>query len=208
VRQIITDGKRYLLDVAHFIRTHSIKPTKVLSFHAKHVACIKKNKPGKEFEFGRVFQLGRIGGNFLITMACNRVRMEDKACLGGMIAEHARIFGGGVLDSIGTDKGYYSRKNIRAAVDAQIAEIGIQSPVSVKAQGAIDLMRVKKLRDRRAGIEPLIGHAKRLGLGRSRMKSDSATLAAGYRSILGFNLNQLSRFLNGVVKKTACSSTI
>jgi hypothetical protein len=53
---------RYLLDVAHFIRTHTIKPDKLLSFHCFEVACIRKGKVGKENEFGRVFQLGRIGG--------------------------------------------------------------------------------------------------------------------------------------------------
>ena len=62
----------------------------------------------------------------------------------------------------------------------------------------------ERLRDRRAGIEPLIGHAKHGGqLGRSRMKSDAATLAAGYGSILGFNLRQLIRHQAGKMKEKA-----
>jgi hypothetical protein len=48
---------RYLLDVAHFIRTHTMKPDKLLAFHCFEVACIRKGKVGKENEFGRVFQL-------------------------------------------------------------------------------------------------------------------------------------------------------
>jgi hypothetical protein len=41
-----------------------------------------------------------------------------------------------------------------------------------------------RLADRRAGIEPLIGHAKQGGqLGQSRMKTDDTTLAAGYSAI-------------------------
>jgi IS5 family transposase len=52
--------------------------------------------------------------------------------------------------------------------------------------------------DRRACIEPLIGHAKQDGqLGQSRMKTDEATLAAGYGAIGGFNLRQLIRHLLG-----------
>ena len=52
--------------------------------------------------------------------------------------------------------------------------------------------------DRRAGIEPLIGHAKQGGqLGQSRMKTDETTLAAGYSAIGGFNLRQLIRHLLG-----------
>jgi hypothetical protein len=52
--------------------------------------------------------------------------------------------------------------------------------------------------DRRAGIEPLIGHAKHGGqLGQSRMKTDDTTLAAGYAAIGGFSLRQLIRHLLG-----------
>jgi hypothetical protein len=55
-----------------------------------------------------------------------------------------------------------------------------------------------RLVDRRAGIEPLIGHAKHGGqLGQSRMKTDATTLAAGYAAIGGFNLRQLIRHLLG-----------
>lgn len=190
--QVSRYGKRYILDVAHFIRKQTIKAGKILSLHAQALSCIKKGKLGKDFEFGRVYQLGRIGGNFLITMACDSIRMEDKQCLGGMIGEHARLFGEGVLKSIGTDKGYYSSRNLRSAFSADICEVGIQCPGSVKAKGRIDEAAVKTLRDRRAGIEPLIGHAKKMGLGRSRMKSDTATLASGYRCVLGFNLRQLA----------------
>jgi hypothetical protein len=57
------------------------------------------------------------------------------------------------------------------------------------------------LRNRRAGIEPLIGHIKRGGqLGKSKMKSDQATLAAGYGSVLGFNLRQMIRHQQGKMK--------
>jgi hypothetical protein len=53
-----------------------------------------------------------------------------------------------------------------------------------------------RLADRRAGIEPLIGHAKQGGqLGQSRMKTDDTTLAAGYSAIGGFNLRQLIHHL-------------
>lgn len=54
----------------------------------------------------------------------------------------------------------------------------------------------EQLANRRAGIEPLIGHAKRGGqLGLSRMKNDRNTESAGYAAILGFNLRQTNRAL-------------
>lgn len=57
------------------------------------------------------------------------------------------------------------------------------------------------LHNRRAGIEPLIGHTKHGGqMGRSRMKSDETTKSAGYTAVLGFNLRQLARNLAGEVR--------
>jgi IS5 family transposase len=186
-------GWRYLLDVAHFTRTHGIKPGKILSFHAHQVACIKKGKAGKEKEFGRVFQLGRIGGNFLIAFACTSVRMNDKQSLLPAVNEHRAIFGKKVLKQVGTDKGYYKRKNIKEIEALGINADGLQRTVNAKSQ--VDSETAKVLRDRRSGIEPLIKHAKSFGLGKSKMKSDSTTLASGYRSVMGFNLHQMMRHM-------------
>lgn len=66
------------------------------------------------------------------------------------------------------------------------------------------LFREKELIDRRAGIEPLIGHAKnRSQLSRSRMKSDKTIEAAEFASILGFNLRQIIRSKIGNLKLEA-----
>lgn len=46
----------------------------------------------------------------------------------------------------------------------------------------------------------MIGHLKQgWQMGRSRMKLDNTTLAAGYASVLGFNLHQLKRYAIGKV---------
>jgi transposase, IS5 family len=184
------------VDVAHFIRTHTIKPSKILAFQCRAVACIRKGKAGKENEFGRVFQVGRIGGNFLLVGACTSVRMEDSGALCPMIGEHQRLFGEGALRSCGTDKGYYSaanRKYLRAL--PELAEEGLQQPgLDLNTLSESERAIRRRLANRRAGIEPLLGHAKQGGqLGHSRMKADETTLAAGYAAIGGFNLRQLSR---------------
>lgn len=198
--QIKNDAWRYLLDVAHFTRTHSIKNGKILSFHARAVACIKKGKIGKDLEFGRVFQLGRIKGNFLFVLESTSVSMNDKTCLIPLLQEHATLFGKGTLQSPATDKGYWSAKNRKELTKLGISSEGLQQPSTVK-QTANDILLQEHLRNRRAGIEPLIGHTKHGGqLGRSRMKSDTATLAAGYGSVLGLNLRQLIRHQQGKLK--------
>ena len=188
------------LHVASFLCRGVVVPDKALSLHAKAVSCFNKGKAAKGLQFGRAFQLGRIGGNFLLVGACTSIRMEDKASVRPMIAEHQRLFGAGVLTSAGTDKGYYSganRKYLRSVEG--LKEFCLQQPgLDPRTLSESDAETHARLVDRRAGIEPLIGHAKQGGqLGQSRMKTDDATLAAGYAAIGGFNLRQLIRHLLG-----------
>ena len=193
VEQIACHARKYLRDVAYFIKNHTLKKGKILSFHCFMVACIKKGKVGKEKEFGRIYQLGRIGGNFIVPYDNNSIRMEDKKSLIAIVEEHEKIFGKGVLKNIATDKGYYSNQNIKSIAKKDIATCGIQRPRSIKNQSKSE--NTILLHHRRAGIEPLIGHVKNFGLRKSKMKSDKASLSQGYRSVLGFNLHQLTRHL-------------
>jgi transposase, IS5 family len=203
--QIKDQAWRYLLDVGHFTRTHAIKAGKILSLHSSAVACIKKGKVGKDKEFGRVFQLARIKGNFLFVLKSTSIRMNDKQSLVSILDEHQLLFGENALESMSADKGYWSAKNLKAAAKRNIKNIGLQAPSNIKNKKHLPTKEIQdELRDRRAGIEPLIGHAKHGGqLGKSRMKSDAATLAAGYGSICGFNLKQLIRHQGGKMKKAA-----
>jgi len=204
VEQINSHAWRYLLDVGHFTREHTIKAGKILSFHAHKVACIKKGKVGKDKEFGRVFQLGRIKGNFLFVLASSSLRMDDKQSFIPMLEEHASLFGKDRLKSASADKGYWSAKNQRELAKLAVVS-GLQRPANIKSKQGLPNKEVQeRLRDRRAGIEPMIGHVKAGGqLGKSRMKSDAATLAAGYGSVLGLNLRQLIRHQAGKMKKAA-----
>ena len=91
--------------------------------------------------------------------------------------------------------------------ERQLEKMGIQAIQLPRPAGTLDAPKEKTpgpirqlLHDRRAGIEPLIGHTKHGGqMGRSRMKSDQTTLAAGYASLFAFNLRQLVRNLMGEV---------
>jgi IS5 family transposase len=196
LEQVRLSGWRYLLDVGHFVRTHTLKPGKRLAFHAEALTCIKKGKAGKPHEFGRVFQLGRIGGNFLIPFPCTDVRMQDQHSLLPAVHAHRALFGEDRLKQVGTDKGYYSASNIRAIEALAINADGVQRPSQIKQRPPPEIIRA--LKRRRAGIEPLIQHAKSFGLGRSRMKSDETALASGYRAVMGFNLHQLMRHMQSV----------
>ena len=124
------------------------------------------------------------------------LRMGDKEFLIPVLQEHQEIFGKNILESVATDKGYYSKANADHVKKLTKSADGIQRPGNVKDQ--VKGPRKEELFNRRAGVEPIIGHAKQYGLGKSKMKSDGATLASGYRSVTGFNLHQLMRKLEGV----------
>ena len=110
------------------------------------------------------------------------------------------MFPDSLLQSFGTDKGYYSQANrdYLGAVKG-LKALGLQQPgLDIGGLAECEAETRARLADRRAGIEPLIGHAKQGGqLGQSRMKTDDTTLAAGYSAIGGFNLRQLIRHLLG-----------
>lgn len=196
VCQIKNMAKQYFRDVEIFLKTGSMVSTKLLSFHLKDVGCFTKGKLGKKYQFGRCFQLGRIKGNFFFVTECETVQMPDKTSLPSIIQEHEIIFDNAKINSIGTDKGYYSKKNEKLLIKKGVKEIGIQRPHNIKKlpKEPMTKEREEELVNRRSGIEPLIGHLKHGGqLGRSRMKSDQAIEASGYTSVLGFNMRQLIR---------------
>src|SRR5262249_61317208 len=86
----------------------------------------------------------------------------------------------------GMNKGYYrgvNRQYLQAL--AGWKECCLHQPrLDPRTLSESDAATYPRLVDRRAGIEPLIGHAKQGGqLGQSRMKTDETTLAAGYSAI-------------------------
>ena len=197
IKEVAIYGRQYLKDAGYYVRTHKARKGKTLSFHAHEVACISKGKVAKKHEFGRIFHMGRISGNFLIAL-CTAVQLADKKAVKPMLEKHKELFGPDALDSLATDRGYHSKTNIKLAKKNGVTKIGIQKLGPVE-----DDLEQEELRKRRAGIEPLIGHAKRFGLGRSKMKRDGNTHGSGFTSIMGFNLSQLERKLRQKTLKMA-----
>lgn len=197
LKQLVMHGERYLLSVANFIATGAAEVTKRLSFHLDEVACFNKKKEHKKYEFGRAFQLVRLPGNVLFVAKSSTVRMDDKKSLLPVVDEYETFFGTEQLHSVATDKGYYGANNLKGLSKRKVAKIGVQIPANAKnTTSPLTEKEAQTLNNRRAGIEPLIGHAKQGGqLGRSRMKNDQNIEASGYAAVLGFNLRQTMRAL-------------
>ena len=196
MEQINALAEQYIENVSYFLTEGVIASTKALSFHLKEVACFTKGKLGKKYQFGRCVQLGRTDGNFLFVTKSTSIHMVDKTSLPAIIECHQELFDGAPINSVGTDKGYYSAANEKYLQTKGVNEIAIQRPKNIKKQPIKPLSkeREEELVNRRSGIEPLIGHVKLGGqLGRSRMKTDKGIESSGYTSVLGFNMRQLIR---------------
>ena len=192
-----------LLQNIHASIFEKIVNIKILSLHAYDVGCFNKNKLNRGLEYGRAYQLGRIGGNFLFVGRCDSVYMPDAQSLPVMLNTHEQLFGEGLLQSVATDKGYYSLINEQTLIHMGVPDIHLPRPERVlNAAPETTPWSIRQLlHNRRAGIEPLIGHTKQGGqMGRSRMKSDKTTMSAGYTAVLAFNLRQLARYLAGEVR--------
>jgi len=202
--QVHAHGSTLFLHVARFLWRGVGVPDKALSLHAKAVRCFNTGQAAKGLQVGRAFPLGRLGGNCLLVGACTSIRMEDQASVRPLIEAHQGLFGVGVLTSSGMDKGYDSGAN-RTYLHARdgLKACCLQQPgLDTSTLSESDAATSTRLVERRAGIAPLIGHAKQGGQrGQSRMKTDETTLAAGYGAMGGFNLRQLIRHRLGKAMK-------
>jgi len=189
----------YMTSVLSFIDSGKIDPKKILSWSLSAISCFNKGKAGNKLEFGRCFQLGRIGGNFAIVGECTDVRMEDKKSMSSIISEHIKLFGENILESFGADKGYYSNANQKYLWGISgLKETALQKP-GITFKGCLfkeEEEIYQRLVDRRSCTEGMIGHIKLGGqLGKSRAKSDVGTLSAGYGAVTGYNLRCLIRHM-------------
>lgn len=182
-----------LLDqINHFIKYQEVAPEKILSLHAREVKCISKGKAGKPYEFGRRFFAGRLPGNYVMVFTGEKCDLEDAHSMDIALKEYQEIFDR-LPESVSGDQGFWSRPNLKAC--KEINEIGI-TPRGHK-NWKVPEEKVEEMLTRRSKVEPIIGHLKKRGMGKSKMKTDQTTKLAGQLSALSLNLVRLSRDLRG-----------
>lgn len=190
IEQIIKVAPFLIEQIKYFIKNEEVAPNKILSLHAKEVKCISKGKAGKPYEFGRKFFIGRLPGNYTYTFTDEDFALEDSKSMEKALKEYKDIFDQ-MPDSVSGDQGFWSQKNIKACQD--INEIGINPRGNKNWKVAEE--KIDGIKTRRAKVEPLIGHLKRRGMGKSKMKSDKMTKMDGQRSSLSLNLSRLIKDL-------------
>jgi transposase, IS5 family len=207
ITQFTSKVPTYLSETFEHNFESAVQKTKIFSMHRNEVDIFNKQKENKAHEVGRQFQIGRMEGNFVWSVPNHSIRMHDPESLKPMIRCHLNTFQQ-PIESAGADKGYYSKDNEQFLLDLKIPEVALQKinrKYNDPPDNPLSPERLEELVNRRSGIEGIIGHLKRRWqMGRSRMKSDRTTESSGYCAMLGFNLSQLMRNLNGeVVKKAA-----
>ena len=193
LKQLTEVAPKLLEQINHFIKTGTVAKNKILSLHAEEVKCISKGKAGKKYEFGRKFFIGRLPGNYAYTFTDEDFALEDSESLTRGLKEYEDIFAS-MPESISGDQGFWSRSNLNICKEKEIQEIGI-NPRGHKGW-KVPEDRIEEIKARRAKVEPIIGHLKRRGMGRSKMKSDKMTKLDGQRSALSLNLSRMARDLS------------
>jgi IS5 family transposase len=200
VISFIQKAPAFLTDIYEHCYDNVARKSRIFSYYRDEISCFNKNKHHKGLEFGRQFQIGRVEGNFVFSVPNHSIRMPDAESFKRMLAGHIELFKT-PIESISTDKGYYSKENEQLALDFGIKEVGTQRPnrkLSNPPDNPISEEAREKLYNRRSGIEPIISHLKSgFQMGRSRAKTDRTTEASGFASMLGFNLRQMVRYLTG-----------
>ncbi len=184
----------YIKQVQHYCRTGRACKNKILSFHIEDVTPIQKGKDHKKYEFGQVWQVGRLDGNFCFgSFSESDLHFHDSSAVKEILETLVSNVGEEIYLNIKTfaaDRGYFSQDNFDALDCLGISEQGIH-PKGKAPWRISDKDNATELINRRAGIEPIIGHLKSLGLGKSIMKTDAGTKAEGARSFIAFNIRKI-----------------
>lgn len=177
-----------LNQIKSWLETGQVAVGKIISLYKEAPRFIKKGKIGKSVEIGRKWIINQYAGGFLMVIAPENPVVADTDCVRISLQESIRTFGE-VPDSYGTDRGMYSKMNIKRCQRYGVKKIGIQP--KGQSEWEVDRETARELYCRRAGIEPRIGIAGKLGLKRSRMKTDEGDIISGQRAAIGFNLKKL-----------------
>ena len=185
-------GAQLMDQIGYWLSTGKVAPDKIISLWKLVTKAISKAKIGKPVEFGRKWIVNCYQGGYVLVMAHSNPKLSDQDSVIESLSLHKRVFEQ-YPKSYATDRGMWSTHNVELCLSAGIEKIAIQP--KGRAEALVSPRELRTLANRRAGIEPRIGHLKTRGLGRSRMKSDVGDLISGYRSALSWNLSLLMRDL-------------
>ena len=147
---------------------------KILSLFEEHSAIIRKGKPDKPNEFGRLVRLDEIENGIISGYSIASGNPADQQQWMPALENHCQSFGR-VPRLAAADRGFWSSANERSALDLGVSQ------VVLPATGRLSAKRAKHQKESwfrrgqgwRAGIEPRISTLKhQFGMKRARYKRD------------------------------------
>ena len=190
--KLLALGPRLMEQIAYWTSTGKVAQGKIISLWKMVPTAIKKGKLGKPVEFGRKWIINCYRGGYVLVSAPENPKMSDQHSVIESLSLHSTAFDT-MPSSYGTDRAMCSIGNLELCLSAGVNKIAIQP--KGQAPALVGQQDLRELTNRRAGIEPRIGHLKIRGLGTSRMKSDMGDLISGHRSALSWNLSLFMRHL-------------
>jgi hypothetical protein len=193
ILKILELGPRLLEQIMHWVETGKVAQDKIISLWKMVPQAIKKGKLSKPVEFGRKWIVNCYQGGYVLLTAPENPKLSDQDAVLESLSLHQEVFKKGP-GSYATDRGMWGQPNLELLLSSGVENIGIQP--KGKAKPLVSKEELLRLSNRRAGIEPRIGHLKNRGLGISRMKSDVGDLISGHRSAISYNISLLLRDLS------------
>lgn len=168
---------------------------KVLSIFEEHTQAIRKGKPHKPTEFGRVVRIDEAENGVVGNYEVRDGAPADVRDFVPAIREHRRIFGHAPKRAT-ADRGFHSAQNERDAHDLGVDRVGLPARgVLSKARAALQKERwFKRAMRWHSGVEARIGTLKhRFGMTRVRYKGDQGFKRDVGWSIIANNLVSIAR---------------
>jgi len=179
---------------------------KILSLFEEHSAIIRKGKPDKPTEFGRLVRLDEVEKGIISEYSIAVGNPADQQQWRPALESHQKLFGV-VPQLAAADRGFWSSDNEQCALDLGIAQVVLPARGRLSAKRAQHQKQpwFRRGQGWRAGIEPRISTLKhQFGMKRARYKGD-----AGFERYVGWciivqNLVAVAR--NGRKAKRQCRS--
>ncbi len=181
------------MKIALFRRVLDQKPkdkNKIYSLHEPHVQCMSKGKEYKKYEYGCKTSIGwtKTSG-VIVGMISFEKNIYDGKTLPAAIDQVERLTGRRPGVAI-VDRGY-------RGID-RVGSTQIVTPYNQKAKTAYRKRKAKKWFQRRAGIEPVIGHLKKdHRLARNYLKGIRGDHINALMAASAFNFKRVLRKLKG-----------
>jgi hypothetical protein len=158
-------GPTLMEQIEYWLSTGRVAKDKIVSLWKMVPKAISKDKIGKPVEFGRKWIVNCYRGGYLLVMAHTNPKISDQHCVIESLSLHTTVFNE-MPKTYGTDRGMWSTENLELCLSAGVEKIAIQP--KGQANSLVSQRDHRELANRRAGIEPRIGHLKTRGLGRSK----------------------------------------